>query len=236
MSDVPKPLIPVLGKTVIEHCVESLGLSGQFVFVTRKFSEFPNSDSLDRQLEEILRKLQPSCKIINVDYVTEGAASSVLLATDLIDNNSPLVVTNCDQRVNWDATKFVFHVGSTDCDGCVTTYPHPGIILNQKSPYSFVELNEQGLAVRFEEKFAISPSALNGIHYWKHGSSFVSSARAMVEANDRVNNEFYVSRSFNWLLKDTSKTVTAFPMLKHEFHALGNPEEIRSYSETAQLG
>ena len=33
----PKPLIRVDGKTLIEHSVESLGIDGRYIFITRKY-------------------------------------------------------------------------------------------------------------------------------------------------------------------------------------------------------
>ena len=34
--DVPKPLIEVGGKTLIEHSIDSLNLNGRYIFITRK--------------------------------------------------------------------------------------------------------------------------------------------------------------------------------------------------------
>ncbi len=226
---LPKPLIKLKEKTIIEHCVESLNMEGNYFFIIRRFSEFgERADEYTNSLQVILNQAKPGCKIVEIDYVTEGPASSVLLVKDFINNFEPLLITNCDQRTDWNSTQFLDHVLKTDCDGCVTTYPHPDIKINEKSPYSFIALDETGIGIKLEEKFAISEHALNGIHYWKSGNLFVESAEQMIKENDRINNEFYISKTYNYLIKN-KKRVVVYQMHENEFYALGDPKEISRF-------
>lgn len=223
---LPKPLVRVEGKTIAEHSVSSLGIDGDYVFIVREFSEYPNGKALTGELCGILRELKPHCEIVKIDYVTEGPASSVLLAKEFINNDSPLVVTNCDQLTLWDPEKFLSFASKTEA--CVVTYHRPDIVVGQKSPYSFIRVDQDGNGVEFREKFAISDLAFNGIHYWSQGKMFVESAEAMIKDNVRVNNEFYVSETFNYLLSSGVK-VRYYPMNQGEFYALGDSSEIRLY-------
>jgi NDP-sugar pyrophosphorylase family protein len=233
--NLPKPLIVLKSKTIIEHCVESLGFEGNYIFIVRKFTEFGEfADEYTERLKQTLRTIKPGCKIIEIDYVTEGPASSILLAKEFINTTEELITTNCDQKTLWNPSEFLMHVRNKKSDGAVTTYPHPNIIVNQRSPYSFVELNEDGFALRFEEKFAISEHALNGIHYWKNGSLFVESVEDMIKNNDRVNNEFYISKSYNFLVKN-KKTVVTYRMNKEQFFALGDEEEIKRFQNNENI-
>ena len=34
--EIPKPLIVTNGKTLIEHSIESLGIDGRYIFITKK--------------------------------------------------------------------------------------------------------------------------------------------------------------------------------------------------------
>lgn len=222
----PKPLVKLKGKSIIEYSVSSLGLSGQYIFIIREYDEYGNDSArYNEELEQTLIKLIPNCKIIKTRTLTQGPACSALLAKSLIDTKEPLVITNCDQITTWDANKFVSFVKEKNCDGCVTTFPFNNIKLGEKSAYSFIKLNSNDVAVEFEEKLAISESALNGIHYWKEGALFVASAEDMIKENNTVNGEFYVSKTFNYLIKQNKKIIE-FRMNKNEFFALGNNEEI----------
>jgi dTDP-glucose pyrophosphorylase len=112
--------------------------------------------------------------------------------------------------------------------GCVATYSHEKFVLNETSPYSFIEVNKEKIALRLEEKTAISNLALCGIHYWKSGSDFIRSSEKMLKANDRINNEFYVSRTYNYLIKE-GKNITYHPLEKSEFVSLGTPRDVERF-------
>lgn len=225
--NIPKPLIPVNGKPIIQRCIESFKIPANYIFIVRKFSEYPEAD-YTTELKNLLKSLKSTASIIEIDYVTEGPACSALLAKNLIDNSEELIVTNCDQQTDWNPSGFLNYVRDSNCDGCVITYPHGDIVVGQPSPYSFIQLNEDGVATLLEEKFAISEHALNGIHYWKKGSDFVKTAEEMIRNNDRINNEFYISKTYNYLIKDNKKVVS-YKMNPKEFWALGSQQEIEKF-------
>lgn len=229
--NLPKPLVVIDNKTIIEHCISSFKVPGRYIFVVRKYDEYENGRELVEILKTILRHLKPDCSIIQTDEMTEGPASSALLAKEYINNDNPLIITNCDQKTLWNPHDFLTVASSVD--GCVTTYNRPDIVVGQKSKYSFIKLNEEHIATHLVEKFAISDLALNGIHYWKHGKDFVSSAEEMIKANVRVNNEFYISETYNFLIK-MGKVVKHYQMKDGEFLALGDIQELEMYNRLIQ--
>lgn len=217
----PKPLIIVKNKTLIEHAIESFQIDGNYIFILR-ISEFSES------LKKILKKIKPKSKIIEVDFLTKGSVSSILLSKELINNDEELITTNCDQRTDWDYKKFLKKCREPKIDGCVATYPYSDIITNQISPYSFIKVDNNKIGLELQEKFSISNLALCGIHYWKSGKFFVSSAEQMIKNNDTVNNEFYVSKTYNYLIKE-GKKITYHPLKKQEFTCLGTPQDLERF-------
>ena len=99
--NLPKPLIETNSKTLIEHSISTLGIEGNYIFITRKYKNKSDNIFLSKRLKEI----QPNCTEIILDKPTRGAAETVLLAKEYIDSN-PLIITNCDQITDWDANKF----------------------------------------------------------------------------------------------------------------------------------
>ncbi len=59
----PKPLIVVDGKTLIEHSVDSLGIDGKYIFITRVYDDPQDNE----RLTSILKMLKPDSVEIKID-------------------------------------------------------------------------------------------------------------------------------------------------------------------------
>tara|TARA_R110001592_G_scaffold19312_1_gene79406 strand:- start:2302 stop:3021 length:720 start_codon:yes stop_codon:yes gene_type:complete len=211
---LPKPLIPIEGKPMIQHAVDTLGIKGNFIFITQK----------EHNLSSHLETIYPGCKVIEIDYITKGSACTILLAKKYINNNLPLIVTNCDQVMWWDDKSFATFVKNYPYDGFVVTY-------TENTPKnSYVKLDKEGFAVEFAEKKVISSISLNGIHYWKHGKDFVYSAQTMIENNETYNGEFYVAPSYNSLVKN-GKKIGVYHIPNEQHNAVGTPEDLIKYTD-----
>jgi NDP-sugar pyrophosphorylase family protein len=212
---VPKPLIDVDGKPMIQLAVESLSIPGQFLFVTRDDPVFGD------QLVDVLRQATKDPIIKSIDYLTDGAACTCLLLSEYIDNDNPLIITNCDQVMEWDGAAFLRFVEGGDFDGAVVTYA------KQTEKNSYVRLGPDGFATEFAEKKIISEHSLNGIHYWRRGADFVRSANAMIK-NSTASGEFYVSLTYNELVREGKRIVVyEIPLSQH--FAVGTPEDLATY-------
>jgi NDP-sugar pyrophosphorylase family protein len=98
----PKPLIDVFDTPMITSVIKNIGFDANYIFIVKKeHVEKYNVDS-------ILKSIVPDCKIIEISETTEGAACTVLLAKKfLIENNYPLLISNCDQYLDWDPHEFI---------------------------------------------------------------------------------------------------------------------------------
>lgn len=210
-----KPLIDILGMPMIEHAIKSLGITGQFIFFIQEKERYT--------LIPLLRRIVPDCKIIELNYITQGAACTCLLAKEYINNDIPLVITNCDQILEWNADKFLDYC--KESDGCVVTY------FADTDKNSYIQLDSNGNGVLLAEKEVISTHSLNGVHYWKHGKYFVDSAEELISKNIRANNEFYVSLTYNMMIQKGLR-VTAYSLPKEDKHfSVGTPEHLTEYLE-----
>lgn len=188
---VPKPFIDVNGKPMIQVAIESLNVAGRYIFVVR--SEHVNQYSLI----ELLHECCDDPIIISINELTEGPASSVLLAKQYINNKSPLLIANCDQYLEWNSEDFLDKM--KDVDGGVLTYKDNDL----KS--SYVRIDDAGYITEAVEKKVISDDATVGIYYWSHGSDFVKYARSMIKKNIRTNGEFYNCPVYNEAIADNKK-------------------------------
>lgn len=218
-SDLPKPLILLHNKPMIQWAVETLNLSGQYIFVVRNY----NNNKWNSFLKNILESCVKNPIIISIDYITEGPASSALLAKEYINNDEELVIANSDQILEWNSKDFLKSVSRNNIDGLVVTWD------KIEKTESFIELNEKGYGIRLKEKEIISNYPLNGIHYWKKGKYFVSSTEEMIRKNIRSsNNEFYVSESYNFLINKGLR-IGHYPITGEQHWPIGMKNDIQKY-------
>lgn len=210
----PKPLIDVEGEPMIKLVSENINMDANFIYIVQK------SHREKYNLDTLLNLVSPKCKIVEVDGITEGAAVTTLLAKELIDNDSPLVMANSDQFIDWDSNEFMYKMSETNADGGIVTFKatHP--------KWSFAKLDENGYVTEVAEKNPISDIATVGIYYWSKGSDYVKYAEQMIERNVRVNNEFYVCPVFNEAIGD-GKKIRTYEI--QTMWGLGTPEDLNVY-------
>jgi len=124
--------------------------------------------------------------------------------------------------MRWDSLKFIDYINRHDYDGIVVTYT------SNVKKNSYAKINLKREVVEIKEKEVISNISLNGIHYWKHGSLFVSSAEYMIKNNMRTNNEFYIGPSYNQLIKN-GKKIGIYHIPKDQHFAVGTKEDVEKY-------
>jgi len=210
----PKPLIEINNKPMVQWVIESLNLKANYIFIIQKEHQEKYN------IKSVLKILQPNCKIIELDHLTEGAACTTLLAKEFIDNNDPLIIANSDQYINWNSSKAFYDFNSKNLDGAILTFEaiHP--------KWSYAKCNEEGFVTEVAEKKVISKNATVGVYYWKHGSDYVKSAEEMIKKNIRVNNEFYVCPAYNeFLLKNKKIKIHKVDKM----WGLGTPEDLNNF-------
>jgi dTDP-glucose pyrophosphorylase len=216
--ETPKPLILVEDKHIIQHAVDSLGIDGKYIFITRKYDNAEYNNTLTK----ILKDLVPNCIEIQVDREQYGAADACLYAEKHIDNNEPLIITNCDQLLRWDAQEFLDEIKLNEPDGAISIFSST----DSKNSFAIIE---DGCVIELAEKKVISDNALMGIHYWKHGKDFVKSAKKLLTEYKTIGlKECYISNTYNYLIED-GMYIMPFYMKKNSFIPLGTPEDVNIY-------
>ena len=96
---IPKPLIEVDGKPMVIKALESLPRASKNILIVRK--DHLNIDDfkflLDNYFENVI--------IIEIDYLTEGQASTCLLSESYIPRNAILNIGACDVGFKYDVNK-----------------------------------------------------------------------------------------------------------------------------------
>jgi len=212
----PKPLIEVNGKPMIQVVIENLNIEANYTFVVRKEHYEKYS------LQYLLTLIAPGCNIIQVDELTEGSACTTLLAKQYIDNDSPLLLANSDQFMEWNSNECLYAFNADGIDAGILTFKatHP--------KWSYAKIGEDGFVSEVAEKKPISDNATVGVYYWKKGSDYVKYAEQMIEKNIRTNNEFYICPVFNEAIGDDKKI-----RVKEieRMWGIGTPEDLNYFLE-----
>ena len=181
--------------------------------------------TLINNLDSVLSLIAPNCKIVEVDGLTEGAACTTLIAEEYINNDSPLLMANSDQFVEWSSSKFMYKMQEQNLDGGILTF-------NSTHPkWSYAKINENNLVTEVAEKKPISDNATVGVYFWKKGSDYVKYAKQMISKNIRTNNEFYVCPVFNEAIQD-GKKISTYNIEK--MWGLGTPEDLEIFINRQQ--
>lgn len=217
---MPKPIIPLHGVPMIEVVVNNVRPRQPHCFTFIALQE--HLEHLG--MREVLRRIAPGCAIIPVTQVTEGAACTVLLARDVIDNDNPLMLANSDQWVDIDINDYLAEMESKDAEGLIMTMwsDHP--------KWSYVGLDKTGCVTRVVEKQVISNEATVGIYNFRRGRDYVQAAEQMISKNLRVNNEFYVAPAYNEMIEKGAK-VTYYNVGKEGsgMYGMGIPSDLNSF-------
>ena len=212
----PKPLIEIRGKPMIQVVVDNLNINATYTYIVR-------TEHLEKyNLKYLLNMMTPGCNVIDVNHLTEGAACTTLLAEKFINNDSPLLIANSDQFIEWNSGNFMYSMTSGNADGGILTFE------NSHPKWSYVKTDESGYVTDLAEKKVISNKATVGIYYWNRGSEYVKYAKQMIEKNIRVNNEFYVAPVYNEAIAE-GKKIKIFDIDK--MWGIGTPEDLNYFNE-----
>ncbi|PRX08322.1 UNVERIFIED_ORG: dTDP-glucose pyrophosphorylase [Martelella mediterranea] len=190
----PKPFLEVHGKPMIQVVMENLApvVPHRFILICQ------SSHIRQYRLEQSLSAIAGDIELIGIDHVTEGQASSVLLASPFLGNDDPVMTANSDQFIDTDIDSYLDHMERESLDGLIMTMK----ACDRK--WSFVR-SENGRVVETAEKRVISHDAAVGIFNFRRGGDLINGIEAMIADNHRVNGEFYVCPVYNYLIRAGSK-------------------------------
>ena len=217
--ELPKPLIEIHGHPMIECVTKNISPKGAHRFIYLCLAEHLEKYDLERRL----KSFSPNCAVVPVDKVTEGAACTVLLAREFIDNDDPLMIANSDQYVDIDINDYL--AAGEGLDGLIMT------MFADDNRWSFIKFDADNHVTMVREKEIISNEATVGIYNFARGRDYVSCADKMIELNLRVNNEFYVAPVYNIFIDGGAKIgFYSVGRLDAGMYGLGVPEDLKKFA------
>jgi dTDP-glucose pyrophosphorylase len=183
-------------------------------------------------VETTIKEFYPNSEFLTIDYLTQGQASTCLLAKDFINNNDELLIAGCDNGLVFDQSKF--EKEKQDADALIFTYRNHNLVLEKPNAHGWVKVDRDNFVEGVSVKKAISDTPLNdhaivATFWFKRGVDFVRATEKMIEENDRINNEFYVDQTMKHVL-DLGLKVKVFEVEK--YLCWGTPKDYEEYEST----
>ena len=178
---------------------------------------FDDEECIKFHIDSSVKILSPSSNVIRLSRQTAGALCTCLMAVDYINNDTQLIIANCDQIIDVDYNEVVSYFEKIGADAGVITFPniHPRWSYARKSGSEVVEV---------AEKRPLSKNAIAGFYYYKSGKD------AILKQN-HVEGRYYISASINEIIL-AGKKVGYFDIQKEQYKSFYSPTKIKEYEES----
>lgn len=223
---VPKPLIEVDGKPIIEHITEMFSPTDDFIFIC-------NGDHLrntDYKMREILTRIAPDGVIHSIDPHKLGPIHAVMQIINFIDKDKATVVNYADFTCDWDYSHFCKEMRESDCDGSIPAYRgfHPHTLWSNYYAY-LKEDNLKVLDIQEKTPFTDKPTeefASSGTYYFKNAYLMEQYFKKCIKQHLMVGGEYYVSMAYKPMIDD-GLNIEIYEL--NHFMQWGTPLDLEEY-------
>lgn len=193
----PKALVPVAGKPILGHIIDSLADGGikEFIFVIGYLGD------------KIQQFVSQKYSHLNIQFVVqefkEGAGHAIWMAKELIKKDDELLIVLGDT---------IFDVNLKEV--IESPYSELGVKkVDDPRLFGVVEMNENGMVTKVVEKPVIPKSnlALVGIYKIKEGYALIEALDYNIKHNIKSNDQFYITDGLMRLL-DQGVQIHTFPV------------------------
>ncbi len=218
--NMPKYMIEAKGKTLFEWSMISLeGYKenvAQYIFIAMKDEQYDVEEFITQKCKEMGFK---DYHVIILDYLTDGQATTAMMAAKYWNLENALLIYNIDTYVeagemNSDELKG---------DGFIPCFQAEG------DHWSFVRLDDSGKVVEIKEKQRISDYCTLGAYYFKTCKLYKDLYDEYYsQTRELVNGEKYVAPLYDFLLTKHGEIYIS-DIKPDKVHVLGTPEELQAF-------
>lgn len=212
----PKPLINVLGKTIISWLIDNLNLENVRELI------IPYNKNLEKyNFESVIKKkyIKKNIKLIKLNTQTRGAAETVLKGIEGIDyDDCPILCIDgdnfyrCDIISKWNGENSVFYFEDN----------------SDSSAYSYLEITNNNNITNIIEKDKISSHASCGVYGFRSFRDLKKYCEHIIDHNIRDRNEYYISTVIKTMIND-GHVFTAKYINNQDYTCLGTPMDVRLF-------
>jgi dTDP-glucose pyrophosphorylase len=234
---IHKPIIPITshitGKKIPMVVAATMDLhfsnlqNSSLYYIVRNFH-------IESNIDTDIKKYYKHAKFISIEDITDGQASTCLLAKNIINNDQNLIISACDNGLKYSIKDF--NAVSIEADVIVFTFRKNYAVEENPEQYGWVNCDIDNNVKSVSIKKPISDNPLNdhaicGTFWFKKGSNFVQSAEQMISLKNKVNSEYYVDQAIHHCIANGLK-VKALEV--DDYLCWGTPRELEFYEKTIE--
>ena len=218
---IPKYMINVNGKNLFEWSMMSLTdfnkeKGTKYIFIVRK-----EDNSKSFIIDEMKKFNVNDVNIVEIDELTDGQATSALLAKKYWNEEDEMIVYNIDTYVESGEMKYSDIKGN----GFIPCFNAAG------DHWSFVKVDKNGNAVEVKEKQRISDNCTVGLYYFKSCKLYELLYHEYYKDNRNIEkNEKYIAPLYNYMIQKGLQ-VNICNLNPNKVHVLGTPEEVEEFKK-----
>ncbi|MFO0669370.1 MAG: NTP transferase domain-containing protein [Polyangiaceae bacterium] len=222
----PKPHIDTAGAPMIAQALACLPVPSQRVLVAQR------EHAEDARFKKTVAELPSPTRIIELDRVTEGQACTAALGIEGLPADQPVLFAPCDTGYVYDVEALQKLEASGDYDLVVFAAKGHLPAIWRPQMYGWMEVgadrNVRRVAVKklVDGVPANEQQVVTGTFLFKDVATYQREYDALLAANDRVNNEFYIDTIARRMV-ESGKRVIAFTVDK--YMPWGTPEELQTF-------
>jgi HAD superfamily hydrolase (TIGR01509 family) len=223
---IPKPLINIFEKTMIEYVIDNIKHS--FTLEDKLFIIYNNN--LDNfNFKDFIINKYPKCKLIKLENETSGAAETLLLGIKYILNNyeynEKSLILDCDTFY----TQNIINMFRESIHNCVFYTKK-----NESKPiYSYINLDNENTSniIQIAEKCKISENTNTGAYAFLDIKLLYKYCNYVIDNKITFNNEPYTSCIINEMLKDNI-CFKGLELDNNRVFSLGTPNDVKYFIDT----
>ena len=217
---VPKYMIEAKGKTLFEWSMLSLegyrNIANTYIFIALKDESSDVEGFINGKCEQLGLK---DYHVIILDYLTDGQATTALMAEKYWNPGHSLLIYNIDTYVE----EGELNSSELRGDGFIPCFQASG------NHWSFVRLNDTGKVVEIKEKKRISNYCTVGAYYFKTCQLYKDLYNEYYgNMHELANGEKYVAPLYDFLLSKNGEIYIS-DIEPRKVHVLGTPEELEVF-------
>ncbi len=222
---LPKPLISVDGIPMVIKATKSLPTANKYIFLC--LQEHIEEYKIDKKI----KKYYPKAIIVPIKKITEGQASTCILAQEFINPEDELTIGACDNGMAYDQKDFSKLMNKKNTDAIIWTFRNNPNVKRNPEHWGWVKVEKNNNVKKVSVKIPISNSPINdhaivGSFSFKKAKYFFENANQMIRENKRINNEFYNDECMNFLVKN-KLNVKVFEI--DTYLGWGTPADLKTY-------